>query len=130
MLQASRLGQSLRSNRTFAPGDGTFIAAREEIAVHSNLAQITDFRSASVWPGAMNNLGIVYRWKTGESIDCPLSGKDSLISIPDVRGAGPKQFFLGRGFVVVGLNASWGRTDAGNGDGWGFAGSRTFTPGY
>jgi hypothetical protein len=119
-----------RSNKTFRLGDGKFIAAREEIVVPSNLTQIIDFRSATVWPGAMNNLGIVYRWKTGESINCPLPGKDSLISLPDVKGADPKRFFLGRGFVVVGLNASWGRTDAGNGDGWGYAGSRTFTPGY
>ncbi len=36
----------------------------------------------------------------------------------------------GRGFVVTGLGAHFGRTDSGEGDQWGDAGSRTFLPGY
>ena len=76
----------------------------------------------------MTNDGIVYRGKHGESIDCPAPGQDTLIG-PD-RPGHPKSILSARGFALVGLNASWGRTDSGDGDGWGGAGSRTYFPGY
>jgi hypothetical protein len=116
------------AGQTFRFDDGKFVAAREEIVVRTNIPQMISFESPRGWVSAMSNEGFVNRYKSGESVDCPAPGQDRLRG-PD-RYAYSRSIFAGRGFVLVGLNASWGRTDSGNGDGWGNAGSRTFFPGY
>jgi hypothetical protein len=117
-----------RANKTYRLDGGKFIAAREEIAVRTNIPRIIQFESSGGWKASMTNEGFVGRSSAGESINCPSPGMDRLRG-PD-RYTDPRAIFPGKGFVIVGLNASWGRTDSGNGDGRGNDGSRTFFPGY
>lgn len=116
------------AGQTFRFDDGKFVAGREEIVVRTNIPQMISFESSPRWPGTMGNDGSVNRFKRGESIDCPAPGKDRLRG-PD-RNAYSRSILSGRGFILVGLNASWGRSDSGNGDGWGFPGNHSFSPGY
>ncbi len=98
---------------------GRFIATRgEEFVVTTGIHRLIR-QSSGGWSAPMDDNGRVDRWTAGTNIDCPKPSFDNL------RALDP-----GRGFVVTGLSAHFGRTDSGEGDQDGMAGSRTFFPGY
>lgn len=97
---------------------GRFYASRREITLTTGIPRMVRL-AASGQPAAMSDDGVVSRVTTGESINCFATGADTLTTVDP-----------GRGFVVTGLGATWGRTDSGDGDEMGDAGSRTFSPGY
>lgn len=98
----------------------SFIAAREEITITDpNLMAVYAWSIVRDphWDGTNEQTGI-YREQVGKSIDCKAPGTDHV-------------HFKGRnGFNVVGASMTTGRTDSGDDDDRGNAGSRVFTPGY
>lgn len=108
------------AGRTFRRDGGTFIAAREDVTLTTNVLRVLQFRSSPAWDWSMTSDGSVYRSTQGPSIDCSAVGTDTLTVVDP-----------GKGFVVTGLNANWtGRTDSGDGSEEGEPGSRTYSPGY
>jgi hypothetical protein len=98
----------------------SFVAAREPITVTDD-ATINAYASVAYGhPWAPNRIQfpLVDREANGVSIDCMAPGSDGL------------EFRNLRGFVVTHVTAVHGRTDSGDGDENGDAGSRVFTPGY
>lgn len=112
-----RLQLVTRDGKIYFLNGGTFVATREEITVVENLARLVRFRSSPNWPVDFD--GGVSRMNSYHTLTCAQPGVDTL-TIPDP----------GRGFIVTGLSASWGRMDSGDGDRYGDPGSRAFFPGY
>lgn len=108
------------ARKTHRLDGGRFIATRgPEFVVTTGIRRLVKQRSGSVWNAAMGDTGRVDRLQGGHDIDCPKPSRDYLETLDP-----------GRGFVVTGLDAHFGRTDSGDGDQRGDAGSRTFFPGY
>jgi hypothetical protein len=107
------------AQKTYRHAGGTFTAAREDTTVTTNIPGLLKFQSGPSWGATMDASGLVSRYDGGESINCKATGADTLTIIDS-----------GKGFVVTGLNARWGETDSGDGDGAGNGGSRTYSPGY
>jgi len=108
------------ARRTFTHTGGTFVAAREDTTVTTNIPRLLKFQSGPSWGATMDPNGNVIRGESGKSINCKATGADTLTVIDP-----------GKGFVVTGLYANWtGRTDSGDGDSNGDEGTRTYSPGY
>lgn len=108
------------ARKTHRHEGGRFHATREDVTVTTNIPRFLKFQSGPSWGATMDANGQVFRFDTGESINCKAAGADTLTIIDP-----------GKGFVVTGLSADWsGRTDSGDGDANGFDGSRTYSPGY
>lgn len=105
---------------TYTIDNASFHAARAEITLTSNLDRLVLMSSSSNWPKnpAVRSDGLMLREQHGSSIDCWAPGTDSLSFNPPA------------GWEVSGIEASFGRIDSGDGDGYGNSGSRVFTPGY
>ncbi len=118
--QAVTLQVVTGARRTYVHA-GNFLAAREEITVTTNIPRFVRLQAGGTWGDyvGMAPSGAVWREELGRSITCKATGADTLTVLDP-----------GRGFVVTSLAASWGRTDAGDGDQGGRDGSRTYTPGY
>lgn len=97
----------------------SFVAAREAVSVTDDTT-IKTYASVTYGHPAPNRIQfpLVDREANGGSIDCMAPGSDGL------------EFRSLRGFVVTHITAVHGRTDSGDGDENGDAGSRVFTPGY
>jgi hypothetical protein len=108
-----------RAGKTYRIDRGQFVAAREDITLTTQITRVVRFQSAPNWTATLSDDGRVGRWAGAESMNCANPGTDILTTVDP-----------GRGFVVTGLTARWGRSDSGNGDMDGDDGSRTFFPGY
>lgn len=110
-----------RDGKTYRISGGKFVATREEVTFTNGIARLVRVIGGppAVGMGVGANDGYVYRETAGKSINCFQPGQD-VLAIVDV----------GRGFVVVGLSFRWGRSDAGDGDGFGSAGDHMFYSGY
>jgi hypothetical protein len=98
----------------------SFIAAREEITT-TDAVTIKAFARVDYdhrWDAIVRDFPTVLRATSGYSIDCKSPGTDILV------------FNRRNGFEVVSATMASGRTDSGDGDENGDAGSRVFTPGY
>jgi hypothetical protein len=116
-----------QNNQQYLLGGGTFYANRADVIVSDyNAARLIGIQFD---PNAPAPLGY-FPWAIVRASDdygddpsklntCWSPGTDYLTT-PDP----------GRGFVVTALTLAWGRNDTGDGDGFGDAGSRVFTPGY
>jgi hypothetical protein len=108
-----------RVGKTYRIDHGEFVATREDITLTSQITRIVRFQSGSSWPARLEDDGSVTRGASADSMTCASPGTDILTTVDP-----------GRGFVVTGLTALWGRTDSGDHDADGYDGSRTFFPGY
>jgi hypothetical protein len=98
----------------------SFIAAREEITITDAVviqAHVANVEGSKNWAATVSGLG-ANRLAVGKSINCPAPGTDLA------------HFARRNGFDVVGATMATGRTDSGDDDADGNAGSRVFTPGY
>lgn len=116
--QAMRLQLVTRDGTTYLNDRGRFRAAREETKWSTHLDRVVQLTSTSSWKATLAANGAVDRFEGGKSIDCKAPGTDRLVFNPPV------------GYEVSGIDAVWGRDDAGDGDYNGQHGSRVFTPGY
>lgn len=107
------------AGKSFALGNGKFVAAREEIVLTSQLDRLVLLQPSSQWPGVMAADGGVHRRLGGDSLTCPSPGTDDLLFPQPPRG-----------FQVSGVGMWHGRTDTGDRDAWGDAGNHMFIPGY
>src|SRR6185312_11403586 len=122
------------AGKSFTLGNGRFFAAREEIVLTTNLDRLIEFQmfgwttseDASVTsdtgshPNVLDTNGNVRRLEAGISdFDCERSSHDILVfsHVP-------------AGFTVSGIAFWSGRTDAGDGNGYGGSGNRMYFPGY
>jgi hypothetical protein len=109
------------ANGTTYRFDGvSFIAEREETTITDphQIAQFVEWIvTNSQWGKGIGQIGRA-AMEFGKSIDCPQPGTDTI------------HFRVYRGFEAVGASMVSGRTDSGDGDENGWAGSRVFTPGY
>jgi hypothetical protein len=114
---------STRDGKSYTLDGGKFYATREEITLNTNLGQVIQFAGAAHWNGTLADNGRVDREERGSNehpyFDCKSPGVDYLYFKP-----------LLNGFVVSGIGGWFGRTDSGDGDGFGSDGNRVFTPGY
>lgn len=106
------------AGKVFKLDGGRFYASRQEITLTTGIPRMVRLAAGGP-PTTMSDNGDVFRMSSGDSINCFAAGADTLTTVDP-----------GRGFVVTGLSATWGRTDSGDGDYMGDAGSRTFSPGY
>lgn len=117
--QAVAIQLITREGKTYRIDRGQFVATRENVTVIAQIPRLVRFQSSPNWSIALADDGSVTRAAGAESMNCASPGTDVLTTVDP-----------GRGFVVTGLTARWGRTDSGNGDNNGDDGSRTFSPGY
>jgi hypothetical protein len=117
-----------QNNQQYLLGGGTFYANRADVIVSDyNAARLIgiqfDPNAPAPFPGAVPMYDHRESWDFGDDPSklntCWSPGGDYLTTHDP-----------GRGFVVTGLTFAWGRNDTGDGDGFGDAGSRVFTPGY
>lgn len=106
------------AGKIFKLDGGKFYATREDVTLTHGIPRVVRL-AAGGRSASMSDDGTVYRTDYGESINCFPPSADTLTAVDP-----------GKGFVVTGLGATWGRTDSGDGDYNGDAGSRTFFPGY
>ena len=117
--QLATLQLTTRLGITYAIDNVTFRAARAEITLMSHLDQLVALISGPSWSTYnIRSDGFVGRSTVGGSLDCNAPGTDQLYFKPPA------------GWEVSGVQASFGRADSGDGDGFGHDGSRVFTPGY
>jgi hypothetical protein len=109
--------------------NGRFVAERAEVTVipFDSDPYFPSWALGGDWSAAVGSsitydraTGMRVRLQDGESITCKPAGADVLTW----RRNG------WNGFVLVALTAQWGPTDSGDKDANGYAGSRTFFPGY
>lgn len=111
-----------REGKVFLLRSGKFVASREDVTVTQGIPRLVTLRAEPVWQAGLDDSGHLLRVLTYDNMGnppCLPPGRDVLT----VRDPG-------RGFVVTGISAHWGRTDTGDGDGYGNPGNHMFAPGY
>lgn len=120
--QDVRLQVMTHAGTVYLIDKGKFRAAREEMTVTTNLDRIIEVHSTSNWKPTIGGDGQIVRYEdnlwNGDDLTCRAPGSDQLYFNPPA------------GYDVSGMTVWFGRTDAGDGDLYGHAGDRVFTPGY
>jgi hypothetical protein len=110
-----------REGKIYLLRGGKFVASREDVTLTQGISRVVTLRAEPRWTAALDDTGSVDRaiyYGLG-NLPCLPPGRD-LLTVRDP----------GRGFVVTGISAHWGRTDTGDGDGNGNPGNHMFAPGY
>ena len=117
--QPAKLQVISHAGKVYELDDVKFFATREEVLLTSRLTQLYHLVEGGSWPAYSDDQGEVSRGTLDQgSVDCRPAGTDTLVFAP------------ANGFEVSGVVMWHGRTDTGDGDSFGNAGSRVFFPGY
>ena len=117
--QPAKLQVISHAGKVYELDDVKFFATREEVLLTSRLTQVYHLVEGGSWPAYSDDKGEVSRGSLDQgSVDCRPAGTDTLVFAP------------ANGFEVSGIVMWHGRTDTGDGDSFGNAGSRVFFPGY
>ena len=120
--QSAKVQLTTRPGKIYLFDGAQFYGTREEVLVEKSLARVFRLEAGQSWPeAALEDNGAVLRLdgSYAAGFDCKAPGTDRVVFLP-----------LPKGFEVTGVVFWHGRTDTGDGDDHGHAGSRAFFPDY